>query len=52
MVLWLLFALMTAAAVFAVLWPLSRKAGGRGPAATSRSIATSSTKSRATAPPA
>jgi cytochrome c-type biogenesis protein CcmH len=31
MILWLLFALMTAAAVFAVLWPLAwRKAGGGG----------------------
>lgn len=29
MLLWLAFALMTAAAIFAVLWPLSRKAGTR-----------------------
>ncbi|HXD46571.1 MAG TPA: c-type cytochrome biogenesis protein CcmI [Pseudolabrys sp.] len=30
MLLWLAFALMTAAAIFAVLWPLSRKGGARG----------------------
>jgi cytochrome c-type biogenesis protein CcmH len=30
MTLWLLFALMTAAAIFAVLWPLARRAPGRG----------------------
>jgi cytochrome c-type biogenesis protein CcmH len=30
MVLWLVFALMTAAAIFAVLWPLSRRDGARG----------------------
>jgi cytochrome c-type biogenesis protein CcmH len=30
MVLWLAFALMTAAAIFAVLWPLSRRDGERG----------------------
>ncbi len=30
MVLWLVFALMTAAAIFAVLWPLSRRACARG----------------------
>jgi len=30
MILWLVFALMTAAAVFAVLWPLSRSAPERG----------------------
>jgi len=30
MVLWLVFALMTAAAVFAVLWPLGRRAAPRG----------------------
>src|SRR3954467_2279659 len=29
MTLWLLFALMTAAAIFAVLWPLARGAGRR-----------------------
>ena len=53
MTFWLVFALMTAAAVFAVLWPLSRGASARAQgAATLPSIATSSTKSRATAPPA
>ena len=48
MMLWLVLALMTAAAIFAVLWPL---AGARrcAPAATSRSIATSSMRSTATA---
>src|ERR1043166_2187409 len=30
MTLWLLFALMTAAAVFAVLWPLARRTSPRG----------------------
>jgi cytochrome c-type biogenesis protein CcmH len=30
MTLWLVFALMTAAAIFAVLWPLSRRSGGGG----------------------
>ncbi len=30
MVLWSVFALMTAAAIFAVLWPLSRRDGARG----------------------
>ncbi len=30
MTLWLLFALMTAAAIFAVLWPLARRAPARG----------------------
>ena len=30
MILWLAFALMTAAAIFAVLWPLSRQGGGGG----------------------
>ena len=30
MILWLVFALMTAAAVFAVLWPLSRRASAAG----------------------
>ena len=30
MVLWIIFALMTAAAIFAVLWPLGRAAPGRG----------------------
>jgi cytochrome c-type biogenesis protein CcmH len=30
MTLWLLFALMTAAAIFAVLWPLAQRASGRG----------------------
>jgi len=30
MTLWLVFALMTAAAIFAVLWPLSRRAEARG----------------------
>jgi cytochrome c-type biogenesis protein CcmH len=30
MTLWLVFALMTAAAIFAVLWPLSRRAGAGG----------------------
>ncbi len=30
MTLWLLFALMTAAAIFAVLWPLAQRAPGRG----------------------
>lgn len=30
MALWFIFALMTAAAIFAVLWPLSRREGARG----------------------
>jgi cytochrome c-type biogenesis protein CcmH len=30
MALWLVFALMTAAAIFAVLWPLARRSGERG----------------------
>src|ERR1700756_4981925 len=30
MTLWLVFALMTAAAIFAVLWPLSRRGGVAG----------------------
>ncbi len=30
MTLWLVFALMTAAAIFAVLWPLGRRSDGRG----------------------
>ena len=30
MLLWLAFALMTAAAIFAVLWPLSRRSGAAG----------------------
>src|SRR3974377_757162 len=30
MTLWIVFAVMTAAAVFAVLWPLGRKPGDRG----------------------
>jgi cytochrome c-type biogenesis protein CcmH len=30
MTLWLVFALMTAAAIFAVLWPLSRRGGTPG----------------------
>src|ERR1700761_4405946 len=30
MALWLVFALMTAAAIFAVLWPLSRRGGTSG----------------------
>ncbi|MGA8499010.1 MAG: c-type cytochrome biogenesis protein CcmI, partial [Xanthobacteraceae bacterium] len=30
MILWIVFALMTAAAILAVLWPLGRKAAGRG----------------------
>ena len=30
MLLWLAFALMTAAAIFAVLWPLSRHSGATG----------------------
>ena len=50
MTLWFVLALMTAAAIFAVLWPLARRAPARVAAAMSRSIATSSTKSSATAP--
>ena len=59
MMLWFVLALMTAAAIFAVLWPLAARAEpGRAPrmprasAMTLRSIATSSTRSSATAPPA
>ena len=50
MMLWFVFALMTAAAIFAVLWPLGLAADARR-AAISRSIATSSTKSSATGRP-
>ena len=52
MTLWFVLALMTAAAMFAVLWPLARRARHRAQAAISRSIATSSRRSNATAPPA
>ncbi len=50
MMLWFVLALMTAAAIFAVLWPLGARARRCAPAAMSRSIATSSTRSSATAP--
>ena len=50
MMLWLILALMMAAALVAVVWPLARGRGMTPRAATSRSIATSSRRSSATAP--
>ena len=49
MKLWFVFALMTAAAVFAVLWPLGRRPRGKPAAARRRFTATSSPRSSVTA---
>ena len=48
--LWFVFALMTVAAVFAVLWPLGRRYRPQAEAARQRSTAISSPRSIATLP--
>ena len=52
MTLWFVFALMTAAAIFAVLWPLGRGAGRKTTAARRPSTRINSPRSIATLPPA
>ena len=50
MTLWFVFALMTAAAIFAVLWPFSRAGRRNAKAARLPSTGTNSARSTATSP--
>ena len=52
MTLWFVFALMTVAAIFAVLWPLAAALRRRPAAARRRSTGISSPRSIAMSPPA